>query len=290
MDLFSCAEAGNINGVKQLLENADVNVRNMEGRTPLWIAASVGRDSIVELLTQDKRCNVNLDDNKGWTPLMVATLCGYDIIVQVLIDSGRCDVDTVNEDGCTALYIATKSGNLKIAKILLEANTNLDLKDKKGNTVLHAAAVSRNPAITHLFIPLCSSAIENNDSHTPISLAVKYNRVENVRSFAANKEHSMQFLRRSRLLRKFAKKNNSDEVVKIIENVLQKYSTDVLVNKINKYKQILLGQGETIKQQSEELSEKRKSFEIMIEGNINYICQYDDVPLPITPVTTVSDY
>lgn len=94
---------------KILLEyGADVNYVNPVGvgETPLYKAASRGRNDLCELFIE-KGANINMEDKLGQTPLMIAAEGGYWEIVQMFLDSGA-DANSTNKLGETALDIAKK--------------------------------------------------------------------------------------------------------------------------------------------------------------------------------------
>jgi ankyrin repeat protein len=83
-ELFKSIEAGNLEKVKSLLASgADVNIRSVNGFTPLHWSAVYGRTDIVgELLSSG--ADVNAKDSDGKTPLHLAIKHGYTSIVQLL--------------------------------------------------------------------------------------------------------------------------------------------------------------------------------------------------------------
>ncbi|KAJ7173958.1 ankyrin repeat-containing domain protein [Mycena crocata] len=56
-------------------------------RTALHWAASSGATDIVRFLV-DKQAEVDVVDNSGWTPLHIAVSAGHDEIVQELVGAG----------------------------------------------------------------------------------------------------------------------------------------------------------------------------------------------------------
>lgn len=79
---------GDFPTAKLLLESgADVNIADIEGVTPIGVAANNGHKNIVELLIK-MGANVNVRDINGVTPIEVAKSCGYYDIVELLRSHG----------------------------------------------------------------------------------------------------------------------------------------------------------------------------------------------------------
>jgi ankyrin repeat protein len=84
----------------------DVNARDKNGRTPLYIAAESGSSSTVKFLIA-AGSDVNAKANKGTTALMAAAEYGRADSIDILIASGAA-VDAKDNKGWTALMFATR--------------------------------------------------------------------------------------------------------------------------------------------------------------------------------------
>jgi ankyrin repeat protein len=96
------------------------------------------RDENVAVLL-NANADVNLADAKGETPLMVAAQAGRMEYVLALLDKGA-EVSTSDPDGNTALYYAIFEGYDDIAKHLIQAGTKV-YGLNNGYTLLHWAQV-----------------------------------------------------------------------------------------------------------------------------------------------------
>lgn len=79
-----------VDGVRMCLRN-DVmswNARDVNGMTPLMIAATLNRTSILEILI-DVKCDVNDTDENGNTALHLAVDEGNTDVVRILAQSGK---------------------------------------------------------------------------------------------------------------------------------------------------------------------------------------------------------
>jgi ankyrin repeat protein len=86
--LLIATRKGNYNTVKVLLSrNADPNMQDLGGATPLHIAVRKNNKSLVHLLLSSKKANINMQDNEGYTPLMRAVEIGLPDIVSLLVQN-----------------------------------------------------------------------------------------------------------------------------------------------------------------------------------------------------------
>ena len=70
--------------------------------------------------------------------MMIGCKYGHEQCVWALIEA-NADVDRKNKGGSTALIIACKHGHVECVQALLEANANVNVQNKKGVTALAIA-------------------------------------------------------------------------------------------------------------------------------------------------------
>ena len=86
--LFDGVKTGNANTVLKLLQQgADVNAQDIDGLTPLSLAAGNGHTEVAQLLIQN-HADVNAKDNYGETPLIWAASSGHTEVAELLRSYG----------------------------------------------------------------------------------------------------------------------------------------------------------------------------------------------------------
>ncbi|XP_070797388.1 KN motif and ankyrin repeat domain-containing protein 4 [Pituophis catenifer annectens] len=104
--------------VKKLLQEGNVNIRASQGgQTALILGVSHDREDMVKALLS---CNadINLQDEDGLSPLMVASQHGNLEMVKLLLSHSGCDPALVDKAGNSALSLALKSSHMEIVEFL----------------------------------------------------------------------------------------------------------------------------------------------------------------------------
>ena len=160
-------------------------------KTALVIAAENGHVECVDILIQSGAC-VTFDDTSGRTPLMAAAENGHVKCVEVLLKegTGKCsktkdeefpyvDWPQENEEedffiNRTALIYASKNGHATCVKLLLEAEANVNLKDRDNLTALmHAAGNGHVNCVELLLKAGADLNVNDRDNMTALALATR---------------------------------------------------------------------------------------------------------------------
>lgn len=134
--LLIAVQKGEAEKTKKLLsQGANANARDEKGATALMLAASKGRDNIVQILLQ-AGSDVQAKDKTLGAPVLywAAESCNASIL-RTLIDAGA-DVNGRAGNGATALTVAAGMCSTEILDVLIQAGADPLLKDEIGSTPL----------------------------------------------------------------------------------------------------------------------------------------------------------
>lgn len=160
----------------------------------LWLGLSTGSEDILQTLENEmKMYALDLNDTAvykkytaedyvqqsenyffGQTPLSyaVGALAPTTVMLRFLNL-----LDAQNEDGSTALHQAVKLNNAESVKYLLQQRADLEIKNKKGNTVLFQAIKdSAQPEIINMLIDGAANVnTSDRQKNTPLMYAFEHN-------------------------------------------------------------------------------------------------------------------
>jgi len=144
---------------RSAVEKADgvvrvVNSRDRSGRTAAWLAAEAGHADMLVLLHKHD-ADLNLADIQGQTPLLRACYMGHVGIVQFALSLNmRILLEAEDNLGQTPLFIACKAGHVDVVRLLISCHLeqNLELPSKEGTTPLFVASEQGADAIVRLLV------------------------------------------------------------------------------------------------------------------------------------------
>jgi hypothetical protein len=146
--LHHCAENGLTSSVKRLLSirNINVNVKDVNGWTPLHFTAWKGHIEIARLLLQNG-ADVNARCNYGNTPLHLAAYHGHVDILHLLVENGA-NLEAQSNIGGRALHRAAIHGHLPfIQELISRYHVDINARDNYGRTALSLASLIDHPEI-----------------------------------------------------------------------------------------------------------------------------------------------
>ncbi|XP_044050541.1 ankyrin repeat domain-containing protein 27-like isoform X2 [Siniperca chuatsi] len=147
-----------------------INSCNVEGFTPLHVAALHGHSALAALLIRHG-ANVNARTNQSATPLHLASQNSHVQVVRFLLE---CNAKLNKKDhyGNTPLIQACLCGNLETATTLLQSNALVNVVNLQGNTALHEAVRGgHQPLVELLLRGGASPGLRNKRQRTPLDCA-----------------------------------------------------------------------------------------------------------------------
>ena len=131
-----CMDGNLAEAEKLISKGADVNGKDVNGRSPLYMASWSGHKEVVEMLIS-QGANVNYKDIKGLSPLYMASWKGHADVVEMLIKNGAIVNDHTKI--VTPLYKACENGHEEVVKLLLSKGATIhketiDVAKDKGYT------------------------------------------------------------------------------------------------------------------------------------------------------------
>lgn len=150
---------------------AAVNVKQIEGRTPLYQAALLGNPTPIVKLLLAKGADPNIAMLNGRTPLMAAAGRGDVEAMSLLLDA-KAVVDSKDGAGETALIFAAGDGNPKAVGLLLARGADAKTRTKRNETALGNAGTAGNEEIVRLLLDRGADVnVRNIRGYSPLMLA-----------------------------------------------------------------------------------------------------------------------
>ena len=146
--VYNAALNGHFECTRLLVDaGANVGLTTDSGYTPLYVACQGGHaDCVADLLSSPTMTKALADQahpESGATALYVAAQNGHPFCVKLLLDAGVAVDPLMTEDGSSpcmiAMFLAERDADaphIKIVELLLRAGCSLDIKNKKGESVL----------------------------------------------------------------------------------------------------------------------------------------------------------
>ncbi len=156
---------------------AGVNARQVEGRTPLYQAASLGNATAIVKLLLAGGADPQIATANGRTPLMAASGRG-DIEAMTLLLNAKAAVDVRDGAGDTALILAAGDGNPHAVRLLLDRGADAKARTKRNETALGNAGTTGNEEIIRLLLEHGADVNARNiRGYTPLMLAASSDAV-----------------------------------------------------------------------------------------------------------------
>lgn len=161
----------------------DVNSKDADSRTTLYILALENKLEIVKYLLDMTNVDVNIPDSEGRTALHVAAWQGHADMVKTLIEAGA-DVNSMDLEARTPLHSCAWQGNHDVMNILLYYGALADHACKQGATALGISAQEGHEKCVIALLQFGANPYKSDHcGRTPIKLAAKSSRTSILKIF-----------------------------------------------------------------------------------------------------------
>jgi ankyrin repeat protein len=155
----------------------DVNIRGLNGKTPLHCAIELDALSLVDLLLTQKNINPFVEDDDGKTSLDYARNVRKKEILQALINS------KYGSEKDSLLHLAAMMGEINAARYLIGRGVDVNSKNALHHTPLHLAAGIGHANVIKILVEEGNAEIDVFDARnqTPMHYAVNNKKLEIVK-------------------------------------------------------------------------------------------------------------
>ncbi|KAG7517041.1 Receptor-interacting serine serine/threonine-protein kinase 4 [Solea senegalensis] len=155
-----------------LMNNANPNLANARGSTPLHLATEKHLKPLAELLLSRRSTNINAKDEDQYTALHWAAQNGDEAITRLLLDRGAA-INETDGQGRTPAHVACQHGQENVIRVLLSRGADVRIKGKDNWTALHFAAWQGHLGIVKLLVKQAAADVDGQttDGRTPLHLA-----------------------------------------------------------------------------------------------------------------------
>ena len=134
-----------------LLPNADINLSEHKGSTPLMIASDLGHLTVVEAQLKEYNHDPNHQNKLGSSALIFASRNGHLQVVELLLEE-NADPNVCTIAGCTALMFTSYNGYHQVVEILLNKGANPNIQANDGWTALTFACQNGHHQVVEVLL------------------------------------------------------------------------------------------------------------------------------------------
>jgi hypothetical protein len=157
--------------------DADINLKDPNGATPLHYAAAYGNFYMCDLLIY-YNADIGARSLDGSTPLMAAVYSGRADISDLLLKSGS-DPGTADRDGFTPLMVAAQNNDTLLMNLLINAGSETDRVNNYKYDALGITIRNNNyEAYSFLIKRINPESYTDSRVISPVEIARKYGRTK----------------------------------------------------------------------------------------------------------------
>jgi ankyrin repeat protein len=183
---MAASSMANYDMVHLLLENnAAIDLQDTEGKTALMYAVISTIEELIDSLIHLRLVSSTVKLTDFMTPAMLVQLKPQfeprkELVVNFLVENGA-DLQVKDKKGISILTHAARTGNLNVVKNLVGHGATIHGKSPRGITPLYAAAINGHTDIAKFLIEQGADVdVKLSDGETPLMAAVWNGQVEMV--------------------------------------------------------------------------------------------------------------
>ena len=124
---------------RHILErDGNIDMRDSNGRTPLFLAAGFNRPEVLDFLLQ-QGAGLESENQIGSRPIHMAAGFNNNARALSTLLAAGADVNKANNLGSTPLHWAAGSEALPQSRLLIDSGAQINVRDKQGRTALDVA-------------------------------------------------------------------------------------------------------------------------------------------------------
>ncbi|XP_033627890.1 rabankyrin-5-like [Asterias rubens] len=152
-------------------QQADVNAKDAEGRTPLHIAITNQHPASISLLMSHPLLDLTLRDRSGLTPFAAAMTYKNNKAAQAILNREPRAAEQLDNKGRNFLHIAIQKSDIESVLFLISvhANVNSSVQDSSKHTPLHLAVQASSEIIVRNLL-LAGANVQDTDGHKQTAL------------------------------------------------------------------------------------------------------------------------
>jgi ankyrin repeat protein len=188
--LHLAARAGQLDAVQLFvteLQNVPLDLLDNRQRTALYLACEHSRYSVVDYLIR-KGARVDLLPPNGISLIAMAVINRYPELVSLLISAPKIAIFAPDSNSWTPVHYASQLGLSDLINFFGEISADsLSARDRLGRTPLHTAALwNQRESVDSLLARGVDINAADNEGNTPLHLAVRRSNVVIVRTLLAD--------------------------------------------------------------------------------------------------------
>jgi ankyrin repeat protein len=174
-----------------LPEVENINALVDKGRAPLHSAVGHKQEYMVKSLLARPEADVNLRDRRGRTPLYIALASGHHELAKLLIEHGA-DVSATDEKNTPAIALAAKGGSIALVRQIARQQKEKNLPVDYDAALLAAAQKGHARLIDVLIAEGAHKNAVNENGETALILAAQGGHMEAIKMLTVKHEVDTQ--------------------------------------------------------------------------------------------------